>query len=156
MKELNFLNKLKKNGKLKVVEPSDDIKDSYIEKSESNLSSSKILIDNNKFEEAIGLTYYSMYHMITALLFKIGVKCENHTASIILLKELFDLDNSEIENAKKERIDKQYYTDFNIVKQDVKSAIKSAEEFNSKILDFISRLTNQDIEEFREKFNKLK
>jgi len=90
--------------------------------------------------------------MLTALLFKVGVKCENHTASIILLKQLFNIDNSEIKDAKKERIDKQYYTDFSIVKQDVVKAIENAENFNSKILDFISRLTNSDIEKFRKKF----
>ncbi|MAG01840.1 DNA-binding protein [Candidatus Pacearchaeota archaeon] len=153
MKELDFLNKLKIEGKLKIVEPSEEIKNSYIEKSESNLSSSKILLDNDKLEESIGLTYYSMYHILTALLFKVGIKCENHYASIILLKKLFDIDNSDIENAKKERIDKQYYTDFNIVKLDVVNAIESAEIFNSKIFDFISRITNLDIENYRKRFN---
>jgi len=39
-----------------------------------------------------------------ALLFKVGIKSENHTASILLLKELFGLDNSKILNAKKERM----------------------------------------------------
>lgn len=33
MKKQGFLNKLKKEGKLELVEPSEEIKDSYIEKS---------------------------------------------------------------------------------------------------------------------------
>ena len=106
MKKINFLIKLKKKKKLELVEPSEEIKKSYILKSESNLVSARILFKNDKLEEAIALTYYSMYHMLTALLFKIGVKCENHTASIILLKDVFDIDNSGISYAKKERIDK--------------------------------------------------
>lgn len=155
MKEINFLKKLKKEGKIKLIEPSNEISDSYISKSESNISSSKILLKSNKLEESIALTYYSMYHMLTALLFRIGIKCENHTASIILLKDVFDIGNLDILNAKKERIDKQYYTDFHIVGEEIIEAIDSAEEFNSKILDFLSKLTNDDIKKFRERFKEL-
>lgn len=155
MKKIKFLISLKREKKLGFVEPSDEMKNSYILKSESNLISSKILFENNRFEEAIALTYYSMYHMLTALLFKTGIKCENHSASIILLKELFDIDNFDISSAKKERIDKQYYTDFYVNKQEVVNAIKNAEIFNSKLLDFISRITNTKVELYRKKFKKL-
>lgn len=155
MKKINFLTKLKKKKKLELVEPSEEIKKSYISKSESNLISVKILLENDKLEEAIALSYYSMYHMLTALLFKIGIKCENHSASIILLKEIFDIDNSDILNAKKERIDKQYYTDFSIKKQEVIEAIRDAEKFNDNLLDFISKINNKNIKEYREKFKEL-
>jgi len=153
MKKIGFLDKLKKEGKLELVEPSEEIKKSYIEKSESNLVSAKILFDNGKLEESVALTYYSMYHALTALLFRIGVKSENHSASIILLKRLFEIDNSDIESAKKERVDKQYYVDFEITKEQVKEAIKQAEKFNGKMIDFISRLTNESTLGYREKFN---
>jgi len=155
MKKMNFLNKLKDKRKIELVEPSEEIKESYIEKSESNLISAKILIENNRLEESIGLSYYSMYHILTALLFKIGIKSENHSASIEILKEIFNLDNSEIKDAKKERIDKQYYVDFNITKQETQTAIEIAEDFNNKIRDFISKLNHQDVQEFRDKFEEL-
>ena len=153
MKKAGFLNKLEKIGKLQIIEPSEAIKESYTEKSESNLVSAKILLENNKLEEAVALTYYSMYHMLTALLFRAGIKCENHIGSIMLLHEIFSIDNSEIEKAKKERVDKQYYTDFGIAKEEVGQAIKSAEKSNQKLLDFISKLNNKTIEDYR---NKLK
>ena len=152
MKKINFLAKLSDEGKLQLVDPSEEIKQSYLKKSESNLISAKILLENNKLEESVSLVYYSMYHMLTALLFKLGIKCENHSASIILLKELFSIDNSNIFFAKKERIDKQYYIDFNISKQEILEAIRIAEDFNKKLLDFISKLDNQKIKEYREKF----
>lgn len=155
MKKITFLAKLKEEEKLELVEPSEEIKESYIRKSESSLASSKILLENDKLEEAIALTYYSMYHILTALFYKIGIKCENHAASIILLKEIFDMDNSAISSAKKERIDKQYYTDFNITKQDVTDAIKNAEISNSQLFDFISKITNHDINIYRKKFEEL-
>ncbi len=155
MKKISFLVKLRKKEKLDLVEPSEEIKESYILKSRSNLASSKILLENNKLEEAIALTYYSMYHMVTALFFRVGIKCENHSGTIILLKELFGIDNSDVSLAKSERIDKQYYTNFHIAREEVIRAIESAEIFNSKILDFISKASNKDIKIYREKFKEL-
>ena len=152
MKKIIFLNKLRREGKLQIVESSEEIKESYFEKSESNLASSKILLENDKLEEAIALTYYSMYNMLIALLFKIGIKCENHTASIILLKDLFNIDNSSLEYAKKERIDKQYYTDFEIAKEGVIKAIEDAEDFNNNLFNFISKITHEDVERYKKKF----
>lgn len=150
-----LLAKLIKEKKLKLVESSEEIKDSYLEKSQSNLDSAKILLENDKLEESVALTYYSMYNIATALFFKTGIKCENHSALIILLKEIFEIDNSSISYAKKERIDKQYYADFEITKEEVNEAIKSAEDFSSILTDFISKMNNSDIEKYREKFKEI-
>jgi uncharacterized protein (UPF0332 family) len=155
MRKTNFLNKLKNEKKLELVEPSEEIKKSCIEKSESNIISAKILLENNKLEESVALAYYSMYHSLTALLFKTGIKSENHAASIILLNELFNIDNSDISSAKKERVDKQYYINFSITKEEVMDAIKQAEKFISRILDFISRMSNENIRDYRDRFKKL-
>lgn len=155
MKKINFLIKLKKEGKLKLVEPSEEVKESYVRKSESNIISAKILLENNRLEESVGLAYYSMYYLLSALLFKVGIKSENHSASIILLKEVFLLDNKEVSDAKTERIDKQYYVDFVISKEDVKGTIRKAEIFNSKLTDFISKINNEDITSYRKNFMKL-
>jgi uncharacterized protein (UPF0332 family) len=150
-----FFMQLAKERKLELIESSEEIKNSYLEKSESNLISAKILIKNDRLEEAVSLAYYSMYHSVLALFFNVGIKCENHSASIILLKELFGLDNTLISNAKKERIDKQYYADFKITNKIVQEAIKSSEEFNQKIFNFISVLNSEKISNFRNKFQDL-
>ena len=152
MKKKDFLIKLKKEGKIGFIESSEEIKNSYLEKSESNLVSAKILLENNKLEESVALVYYSMYNSLIALLFKIGIKSENHAVSITLLKEIFGLSNSDIAFAKKERVDKQYYVDFEVTKEQVEEAIRKAEIFNSKIIDFISKLTNDSIKLYRKKF----
>ena len=155
MKKTNFLIKLQKEGKIKMIEPSEEIKKSYLNKSESNLISSKILFENNRFEEAISMAYYSMYNALNALLFQVGIKCENHSGAIFLLNELFGLDNSSISFAKKERIDKQYYVDFNVTKEQVLELIKIAEETNKELLNFIAVLKNKSIENYRAKFLEL-
>lgn len=154
MKRVDFLVKLKKQGKLKVVDSSEEVAKSYIEKSESNFISAKILFENDRLEESISLLYYSMYHLLMAL-FKTGIKSKNHSASIILLKKVFDFDNSKIFFAKKERIDKQYYADFFVVKKDVEDLFSEAENFNKKLFDFVSRLNNVQIKLYRKKFKEL-
>ncbi len=155
MKKLNLFKKLKEEGKLKLVQPSEEVKEAYLKKSASYLESAKLLLKNEKLEEAISMIYYSMYYSLLALLFRVGIKSENHTASIMLLKDLFNLDNSQILKAKKERIDKQYYVDFKIVKQDVKNLIKTAEDFNAMMFNFIEKLNLEKINEIRRKFQSL-
>jgi len=155
MKKTNFLTKLYKEGKLQLVSPSETIKDSYLAKSESNLASAKILLDNQRLEESVSLAYYSMYNMLTAILFQVGIKCENHTASIILLNALFGIDNNSISSAKEERIDKQYYVDFNVTRKDTVELIETAEEFNKNLFDFSSKMNSQKIKDYRERFLQL-
>jgi uncharacterized protein (UPF0332 family) len=155
MRKASFLNKLKKEGKLSIIEPSDNMKLAYLNKSASHLASAKILLENKKLEESVSMAYYSMYHSALALFFKVGIKCENHTAASIILKRIFDVDNSALLVAKKERIDKQYYIDFSISEKESKELIRTAEHFNAKLLDFIERLNSEKISKFREKIESL-
>jgi uncharacterized protein (UPF0332 family) len=97
------------------------------------------------------MTYYSMYYSVLALFFATGIKCENHTAAVILLDEVFGIDNSAIESAKTERIDKQYYVTSAPVRDEVVDLIKAAESFDAELLDVIERLTNEKREAFRKK-----
>lgn len=153
MKKL--LNKLLKEGKLQVVESSEEICKSYVKKSDSNLMAAKLLLENNMLEESTSLIYYSMYNLVLALLFKVGIKSENHSASIFLLSEIFGIDNENIKDAKRERIDKQYYTGFKIAQEEVSKGIKVAEDFNRDLNGFISGLNSEDIKEYRSEVKKL-
>ncbi|HLB69414.1 MAG TPA: HEPN domain-containing protein [Candidatus Methanoperedens sp.] len=155
MKKSDFFSRLQEEGKLQLVPPSEEIMTSYLKKSDSHHISAKLLLENDRLEESVSLAYYSMYYMLLSLFFRVGIKCENHSAGIILLKELFSIDNSLISYAKKERIDKQYYVDFKIMKEEVEELIEAAEIFNSKILDFIEKLNSEKIADFRMKMDVL-
>lgn len=155
MKKVNFLNKIKKERKLELVEPSKEICKSYLEKSNNSIKSAELLLTNKLYENSVSMSYYSMYYMLLALLFNAGIKCENHSASIILLKDIFDIDNSDIYFAKKERVDKQYYVDFNVNKQEVLDLIEKTKEFNRNLFDFISKLSNEQIKNYRNKFKEI-
>ena len=153
MKKSNFLIKLKKQGKLELVSPSDDVCNSYVKKAEDSLKSARVLLQNNLYENSVSMSYYTMYHSLTALLFKVGIKCENHSGSIILFKKLFgrmDLYKT-IRFAKKERVDKQYYVDFILTKESAIDLIKKAEDFLVKIKLTIKNIRNEDISKSRER-----
>jgi uncharacterized protein (UPF0332 family) len=154
MQKLN-LKKLVKLNVIQSVDPSINLRKSYLEKSDESISSSKILYKNKQYNDAIALSYFSMYNSLLALLFSCGIKSENHNASIFLLKEIFDIDNSEIKTAKVERKDKQYYPSFSTNEKEVSNAIKISEKFNSEIEDFIEKLTSDKIKGYHIKFKSL-
>ncbi len=152
-----FLNKLKKEEKLELVEPSEEICNSYSEKSANCMKSAKILLQNKLYENSIGMSYYAMYNLLLALLFRTGIKCENHSGSILLLKLLFGENDSHkmIFDAKKERIDKQYYvtTERNeITKEIADEMFNNAEDFILKTKIVIKKLNNDSIDGLHEKF----
>ena len=152
-----FLNKLKKEEKLELVDPSEDISNSYSEKSANCLKSAKLLLQNNLYENSIGQSYYAMYNILLALLFRVGIKCENHGGSILLLKLLFSENDlyTLISDAKKERIDKQYYVTTEkdeITKEIAEELLNDAENFILKMKVVVKNLSNDTVGELREKF----
>ena len=151
MKRISFLIKLHKEGKLLEVEPSDEIKRAYLQRSNESLSSSKALLRIGNLKDSVALAYYSMYHCLLAALYRIGIKCENHAASIILLKEVFGMYNAGISKAKSERVDKQYYVDFEVNQEEASKSIRIAEEFIAEMNDMIATLNEESISGYNKK-----
>ena len=151
MKEISFLKLLKKQSKLELVEPSEEIKESYLKDSESYLFSAKALFNIKKLKETTQLTYFSAYYSVLALLFRVGIKSETHAASLILLKEIFEIDNSFLSKLKLKRLE-TYYPDFEIENKNLKEFIQTTEEFNANLFDFISKLNQEKIKIYRNKF----
>jgi uncharacterized protein (UPF0332 family) len=161
MKELDFLKKLKRKGIIELVEPSEEMKSSYLVKAENCLKSAKILFQNQLYENSTSEAYYCMYNSLLALFFKIGIKSENHSASIILFDKLFR--NKELVKiiswAKEERIDKQYYVEtqqiVKVTKESCSKMISKTEDFLVKMKLTISELNNEKISSAKEFFVEL-
>ncbi|HIJ98971.1 TPA: HEPN domain-containing protein, partial [archaeon] len=123
--------------------------------------SAKILFQSQLYENSTSEAYYCMYNSLLALLFKIGIKSENHSASIILFDMLFE--NKELVKiiswAKEERIDKQYYVEtqqiVKVTKESCNEMILKAEDFLVKMKLLISELSNEKINSIRDNFVKL-
>ena len=148
---MRFLKRLDDEGKIKIVEPSEDICNAYLEKSQKSMISAKTLLDIGNYDDALALTYFSMYYCSLAILYRCGIKSENHTGTIMLLKELFSIDNSSILQAKKDRIDTQYYVDFNAQQKETMEKVKVAEEFNTTVRERIALMKKGEVKMYNEK-----
>lgn len=153
----NFLTKLKNEKKLQIVGRSQEICESYILKSENCLKSAKILLEELIYENSIIDSYYAMYNLVLALFFRCGIKCENHTGSIIILKEIFGAPQlaKTLEEAKKSRIDSQYYVS-DAKQADSKAAEDAARITENFILElrlFMDAMSEDGIEKIRNRFS---
>ena len=160
MKELIFLKKLKRKKVVELGEPSEEMKSSYLMKAENCFKSAKILFQSRLYENSTSEAYYCMYNSLLALLFKIGIKSENHSASIILFDKLFNKpDLTKIVLwAKGERIDKQYYVEtqqiIKITKESCNEMILKTEDFLIKMKLLINEINSEKITSVREEFIK--
>ena len=155
MKNSNFLNKLKKEEKLEIIDPSDEISKSYLIKADNCIKVAKLAYDAGIYENAVSEAYYSIYNTVQALFFKCGIKCENHSGAIILIRELFNLEKiySVFSDFKKDRIDNQYYiltTSTEILhKERCDERIKTAQKFNVELRVHMTKITNLQINKIR-------
>src|SRR3989344_7099555 len=147
----NFLNKLKQEEKLELVDPSEEISKSYLIKSDKCIQVAKLAYDAGIYENAVSEAYYSIYNTVRSLFFKCGIKCENHSGAVLLIKELFNLENIYLifSEFKKDRIDNQYYTPIKdtepILKEKCDERIKTAQRFNAELRAYFGKLTIQEI-----------
>ena len=157
MKERDFLRKAVKAGQLGIVKPSENIFQSYLTKSDNCIRAAELLIANGLYENSISDSYYAIYNSLTALLRKVGIKCENHAVSISLLETLFsetvlkDLANK----AKDARIESQYEVDVLESKAKAAELQSQAENFVSEIRLIARRLTSEKSEKIRQELDKL-
>ena len=160
MKNLDFLNKLKSEGKLEIVEPSEYIVNSYLIKSNKCTIAAKAVFDVGVYENAVSEAYYPMYNAVLALFFKCGIKCENHSAAAIIMRDFFKLEklNQTFSKIKKERIDNQYYlTPENtepLSKEKCKESLDTAQKFNAEILYFLKKINIKEITIIRKELEK--
>jgi len=157
----SFLKRVFNKGKLSIKQESIEICKSYLLNSEDCIQSAKLLNNNKLHKNSIIMSYYSMYNALQALLFRTGIKCENHTASIILLKLLFDEKELFviIKSAKKQRIEKQYYVNTTENNESIKKTaielINKDEYFFNSIKIAIKTLNRNKIDNIKNKLDKL-
>ncbi|MBD3203881.1 HEPN domain-containing protein [Candidatus Woesearchaeota archaeon] len=152
-----FIKTLMRENKIQIVKETGNLVESYIEKSDTSLKSAELLFNNMLYETSVSMSYYAMYHITLAMLYKYTVKCENHTAAIMILKLIGEKDLSKkLHYAKKERIDKQYYADFSATSEDAEALLKDAKDFISKIKSKIIMLSNPEKKKLIEKLKEIK
>ena len=153
-----FLKRVKKEGKLRIREPSKAMSESYFQKAHNCLQAAKIVYQSNLYENAVIDSYYSMYNALLALLFQTGIKSENHTASILVLSEWFNEEAiaQRMLRAKEQRRDKQYYTEQDtqevIQKEEANQAILEAEDMTIQLQVCSNKVSNEFCMSIKKKF----
>lgn len=122
----------------------------YNKKSEQTLKAARLLFEHGFLEESVTLGYYAMYHKATALLCKANLRTSSHVKTIRLL-QLFNVDEQKLREAKKERVNKQYYVDVTVARKEVREFLENAREFINEVDLAIDSLTEEQIQEIRQK-----
>ena len=152
----------KKAGGLKLVTPNERLVEVYKKKSRSALNMLESAKEKQEDEWILDTSYYAKYFIIYALFMKVGIKSEIHDCTIFALKSLFVEENiidnniyEELEKSKDLRVGALYY-DKDFGKEEILKRAKSSPEFCLKVESVLDKITKEDVEKARKKFNVLK
>ena len=111
------------------------------------LESAKILLDNGKFKDSIGRSYYSIFTSVRALLAKDGIDFSKHTGVISYFQReyiktgIFEIKYSKYISQAFQIRNNTDYADFYIVsKRDAAEQYDRAEEFYNAIEAYLNSL----------------
>jgi len=153
MKKLEWCFKIKDG--IRIKKPSDEISNSYLELAKSSLKSAETILRQNLLWTTV-MVYYAEYYALYSFLTKIGVKCENHFCSILLVKFLLGEEKVKlVEEHRQKRIDAQYYLKVG-QKKEVENMLREAKFFVVEFEELVTNLNESEIEKFRQKIYKIK
>jgi uncharacterized protein (UPF0332 family) len=150
-KQLTWCFKIKDG--LRIVEPNELLSKSYLEHAKSSLwRAEKDLNDNDLLWATVAL-YYAEYYALYSFLQRIGIKCENHTCSILAVTLLLGEEKTKTINEHKgKRIDAQYYMKVD-QENNVRIMLREAKMFVSDYDNIISNMSERDINQQRLRFS---
>ena len=150
-KKLKWCLKIKDG--LKLVLPNERLSKSYLEQAKSSLlRANKDFEDKDLLWTTVAI-YYAEYYALYSLLQRIGVKCENHSCSILAVSILLGEDKVETINKHKDkRIDAQYYMKVD-QENKVKAMLTEAQNFIAAFDELVSNLSEEEIKEYRDKIS---
>src|SRR3989338_8581742 len=152
-KKLKWCFKIKDG--LKIVEPNERLSKSYLEQAKSSLFRAKKDFEDKDMLWTTVAIYYAEYYALYSFLQRIGVKCENHSCSILAVSFLLGEDRTKIINQHKDkRVDAQYYMKVD-QEHKIKFMLTEAQNFISNFDELVSNLSEIEIKEYRSKMSGL-
>ena len=152
----------KKASGLKLVNSNERLVEVYKKKSRSALNMLESAREKQEDEWILDTSYYAKYFIVYALFMKFGIKSEIHDCTIFALNSLFVEEGiidkeiySELEKSKDLRVGALYY-DKDFGEEEILDRAKTAPEFCLKVESILDKITKEDIEKIRKKFNVLK
>jgi len=151
-KTLKWCFKIKKG--LKIVEPNERLSKSYLEQAKSSLLRAKKDLEDKDLLWGTVAIYYAEYYALYSFLQRIGVKCENHSCSILAVGLLLGVEKTKtIKEHKDKRSDAQYYMKVD-QENKIKTMLIEAKNFISNFDELVSDLSEKEIKEYRSKISK--
>src|SRR3989344_6937961 len=141
---------------LKKAEPNERLSKSYLEQAKSSLlRAEKDLKDGDLLWATVAM-YYAEYYALYSFLQMIGMKCENHTCSILAVNFLLSDNKIKIINQHKDkRIDAQYYMRVDKDEQ-VAIMLQEAKTFIAMFDELVSNLNEKETDSYRNKLKKIR
>jgi uncharacterized protein (UPF0332 family) len=150
---------LKQQRGIRLVKPSENLVNAYLEKSRNALRSMEVNAREDIIEWAVSASYYAKYFAVYALLSRVGIRCEIHDCTIALFEHLFgnSVDSqliNEFRKSKKDRIETQYYT--RKVNIELNQLMKKTKDFVLEIEKILDDMNSEKIGQLQSVLNKLK
>lgn len=101
---------LKEHNRLKKIKPDLDLAKKHLDKSEYNVEVMRILEKSKKYDWAINVGFYSIYHCFLSILSKFGYESKNQSCTITTLLQLIE--------DKKIKLDKELVFQFDTLEVD--------------------------------------
>ena len=116
----------------------------YLEKAQSKLESTRILLNQKYFEDAVSRAYYAAFHAAQAVLFSEGIKARTHSGTVnqfgLLLVKTGKVEakyGKFLSNLREDREVGDYEVFTPIEEQDAVNALNEAEEFVRAMRDYL-------------------
>ena len=149
--KINWCFKIKEG--LRFKEPNERLSKSYLEHAKSSLLRAEKNFKDKDFLWTTVAIYYAEYYALYSFLQKIGIKCGNHTCSILAVESMLgEKIVKTIKEHKDKRVDAQYYMKIG-QESKIKLMLNESKLFISYFDELISNLSEKESEEY---LNKLK
>lgn len=136
---------------LKETRPNFNLAKSYLEQAKASLKSAEERLNKKDYLWTTVIAYYAEYYALYSFLQAIGIKCENHFCSILAVKFLLGEERTKtIEEHRNKRIDAQYYIKI-VEESKIKDLLREAKRFVAEFDDLVLNLTEEEIENYRNK-----
>lgn len=140
---------------LRIVEPNERLAKSYLEEAKASLERAEKNFADGDLLWTTVVIYYAEYYGVYSFLQRIGVKCGNHSCSILAAALLLGKEKTRIiDEHKDKRIDAQYYMKID-KEEKVRVMLQEAKIFVAGFDELVSNISEEDIAGYRDILKKI-
>ena len=141
-----------KNG-ISLTAPNETLASAYLKKAEEALETMQTITAR---DWKITTAYYAMYFSLYAVLTRLGIRCENHSCTILLMERLLSnyftpAEVTLVERARGARVDAQYYISREVPDPLCEELIRAAPRFLVKCAAIVNAMNERTVGALRKR-----